>query len=199
MLLVPMIGVLLLLQAPALGNVPAGRLDRTQAEAFTRKMDQIQAITRRPADRRLPATVPITEGELNSYFLYTPDSMPKGVTAMSFRFEPGRLVAHGVVDIDLLKPKVGLSPWNPIAWMSGNVPVDVEGRVTSRDGTATVVWEDVRVSSVSVSPSLLRQMVATATRGSERFPNGLDILAPFELPYEARRVRFELARALVDF
>jgi hypothetical protein len=41
-------------------------------------------------------------------------------------------------------------------------------------------------------------MVAAATR-SARYPNGVDIQAPFRLPYAARRVRLEPGRAILEF
>jgi hypothetical protein len=40
--------------------------------------------------------------------------------------------------------------------------------------------------------------VSQATRSAKR-PEGLDVLAPFPLPFTARRVRLEPGRALVEF
>jgi hypothetical protein len=58
--------------------------------------------------------------------------------------------------------------------------------------------EQATVAGVSLPASLVAQVVSQSTKNAQR-PQGFDILAPFPLPYKARRVRLEPGRALVEF
>jgi hypothetical protein len=74
----------------------------------------------------------------------------------------------------------------------------LRGRLVNQDGFGTLVWEEIRLSSLPLPLGALSSMVAAATR-SARYPNGVDIQAPFRLPYAARRVRLEPGRAILEF
>ena len=78
------------------------------------------------------------------------------------------------------------------------MPVLLRGKLRNQGGFGTVEWEDVRVSSWSLPVTLVSQVVASSTRSAST-PEGVDIRAPFRLPYDARRVRLEPGRALLDF
>jgi hypothetical protein len=193
-------GLILLTQGAQAASVAGtDALSPALAESLSRKLDQIELHSKSDVKRRKTGSVAVSESELNSYFRFTPDSMPRGVSDMAVDFEPHRIVARGQVDLSLLKPKVDLSPFHPLYWLSGVVPVDVAGRVESHAGMMKVEWEEVRVASVPVSSSMLRELVVTATRNSKRYPGGFDILAPFKMPYDVKKVRLEASRALVDY
>ena len=49
-----------------------------------------------------------------------------------------------------------------------------------------------------VPTSVLGQLVLSATK-SEANPEGVDITAPFRLPYSVNRLRLQPGRALLDF
>jgi hypothetical protein len=197
------VSMLLLLQGATgqvAGAVGLDERTRVEAQALNVKIETVQRRAKLPAARRTPARpLAVTQSEINAWLRASAENRPRGVSEMTVRFEPQRLIARGMVDLAELKPKVALAPWNPLYWINGIVPVDLVGRVESADGRLLVTWEDIRVAAVPVSPSMLREMVVTATRGSRHYPEGLDITAPYEMPYDVRRIRLEDARALVDF
>ncbi len=78
------------------------------------------------------------------------------------------------------------------------MPVELRGRFSSAEGNGRVDVEEALVAGISLPPAVLAQIVSQSTRSAKR-PQGIDILAPFPLPFTARRVRLEPGRALVDF
>ena len=179
--------------------VPRPGLSWAEAEALDRKLVEIERRRAAPARRGKTETVTVTQSELNSYLNLTLGSkIPKEVKDLQVTLERERLQATGMVDLDQVKSKVAVSSWNPLLLMSGFVPVLLRGRLVNRDGFGSIIWEDVRVNAWSVPVSLLEEMVARSTRKPDN-PEGVDISAPFRLPYSVRRVRLEPGRAFLDF
>jgi len=197
--------VALLLLAPVVSAsqaprpVPRPGLSWAEAEALDRKLVEIEQRRAAPARRGKTETVTVTQSELNSYLNLTLGAkIPKEVKDLQVTLEHERLQATGMVDLDQVKSKVATSSWNPLLLMGGFVPVLLRGRLVNRDGFGSIIWEDVRVNAWSVPISLLEEMVARSTRKPDN-PEGVDISAPFRLPYSVRRVRLEPGRAFLDF
>ncbi|PYQ09829.1 MAG: hypothetical protein DMF83_02070 [Acidobacteria bacterium] len=182
--------------------VPRPGLSWAEAEALDRKLTAIEKQRVVAPRKSRPETVTVTESELNSYLNLTmAEKLPKEVKDLEVHLlEHERLQANGLVDLDKVKAKVAAtsSSWNPLLLMGGFVPVQLRGRLVNRDGFGSIVWEDVQVNAWSLPISLLEQMVASATKKPDN-PEGVDISAPFRLPYSVRRVRLEPGRAFLEF
>jgi hypothetical protein len=180
--------------------VPRPGLSWSEAESLDRKLVAMEKKRTGISPRGRNDTVTVTESELNSYLNLTlGEKLPKELKDLEVRLlERERLQATGMVDLDKVKAKVSTSSWNPLLLMSGFVPVQLRGRLVNRDGFGSIIWEEVRVNAWSVPVSLLEQMVASATKKPDH-PEGIDISAPFRLPYSVRRIRLEPGRALLDF
>ena len=165
------------------------------AETVARLERRLQA--GKPASRE-PITV--SERQVNSYVtLALGSKLPASVSGLSLRFQPERLAATGMLDLDAVKeklPKTGASTL--LSFLGGTVPVTVKGRFQGASGQGQVVVEEATVGGISLPPSMLSQIVAQATRSSKK-PAGFDLLAPFPLPWTARSVRLEAGRAVVEF
>ena len=187
-------------QAPR--PVPRPGLSWAEAEALDRKLTAIEKQRVVAPRKGRPATVTVTESELNSYLNLTMgEKLPKEVKNLEVHLlEHERLQANGLVDLDKVKAKVAAtsSAWNPLLLMGGFVPVQLRGRLVNRDGFGSIIWEDVQVNAWSLPVSLLEQMVASATKKPDN-PDGVDISAPFRLPYSVRRIRLETGRAILEF
>jgi hypothetical protein len=197
------LAALLLQAAPAKGDpvrpkAPAG-LSWEDSDSVARTVARVERRLKsgRPAS---PETVVVTEKQLNSYVnLALAAKVPPALSGLRIRLDKDRLGATGLLDLDRVKSKVppgagaGL-----LAFLSGSVPVELRGRFSSAEGRGRVEVEEALVGGISLPPSLVAQIVAQSTR-SEKRPEGFDILAPFPLPYTARRLRLEPGRALVDF
>ncbi len=145
-------------------------------------------------------TVVVSERQLNSFVnLSLAGTLPPEVSGLMLQLERDRLGAHAMLDLDRVKEKLPKGATSGmLMFLTGTVPVEVVGRVSSANGTGRVEIEQASVAGVSLPASMLSQIVSLSTRTRTR-PGGLDILAPFPLPWTARQVRLEPGRALVDF
>jgi hypothetical protein len=186
--------------AQAMPTAPrSGPLSWDQANSLTRKLESIEK--RRMEKSRKPQSVLFTQGEVNSYLNLTyAEKLPKGLKDVEVRLDRDRILAKGLVNIDRVKGKVGNGggSWGPLSFLSGDVPVEIMGKLISKDGFGTIQWETVYLSSMRLPVSALEQLVLSATK-TDANPEGFDIHAPFRLPYSVNRVRLEPGRALLDF
>jgi hypothetical protein len=177
---------------------PRAGLSWAESESLGRKLAAIEE--RQKQRSRKKETVLVTEGELNSYLnlAYAPE-LPRGVSDVDARLDYERIRVSGVVDLDQVQGKVQApSPWSPLNFLRGRVPVELSGRLVNQDGFGTFQVETARISSIPVPVSVVEQMVTSSTKSS-RNPEGVDIRAPFRLPYSVERVRLEPGKAYLDF
>jgi hypothetical protein len=191
----------LLLGAPAWAaesSAPRAPWTKAAAESLGRKLEAIE-IQSQSLRARKPASVLVTEGELNSYLNITYAPQMPGISDVDIRLDSGRIEAKGMIDLERVRGKVPApSPWSPLAFLRGKVPVELKGKLQTRDGFGTIEVEEAWISSVPVPMSFLEQIVTSATRKPSN-PDGFDIHAPFRLPYSVDRVRLEPSRAFIDF
>ena len=217
MSLAPLGLALLLVQSSPRTPAPAARPAATPTPVATPRPKAPEGLSWEDADqvaetverleRRLKAGKPasrepitVSERQVNSYVtLALGSKLPASVSGLSFRFEPERLAASGMLDLDAVKdklPKTGASTL--LSFLGGTVPVTVKGRFRGASGQGQVVVEEATVGGISLPPSMLAQIVAQSTRSATK-PAGFDLLAPFPLPWTARSVRLEAGRAVVEF
>ena len=211
MTLVPAVLGLLLLAAvdtpaprPAATRVPARAparpgLSWAEADSLSRKLAVIEERHRQQKAKKSPP-VQVTQGELNSFLnLSYADELPRGVTNVEVHFGSGRIEAKGYVDVDQVKDSVpSSSSWGALSFLSGQVPIELSGKLVNQDGFGTVELDSAYVASIRVPVSVVEQMIASSTK-SEKHPDGYDIHAPFRLPYSVSRVRIEPGKATLEF
>lgn len=145
-------------------------------------------------------TVVVTQGEVNSYVnLVMQPRFPVGLSDVDFRLETDRLIARGMVDLEKVKDSLKAnSVFNPLSLLSGKVSLEARGRLRNKeDGFGVLEVEEVRLGPMMVPPSLLYQLVASATRTPQN-PQGFDVLAPFRFPYSLKKVRLQQGKALLE-
>lgn len=211
-MVIPVLAALLLVaaQAPVKPAVPAANpasvrppapagLSWEDADELARTVTRME---RRLRTGRAPADEPVvvTERQLNSYVnLSLAGLLPAGVSGLQLRLLKDRLGAEAQVDLDQVKGRLPPGATSGmLAFLSGVVPVELQGRLLAANGTGRVEIEQASVGGVSLPASLVAQMVSLSTRNAKR-PQGFDILAPFPLPWTARDVRLEPGRARVSF
>jgi hypothetical protein len=151
----------------------------------------------KPASRE---PIAVSERQVNSYVTLTlAPKLSSAISGLSFRFEPERLAASGMLDLDAVRSKLPQDgPSSLLGFLSGTVPVALKGRFQGANGQGSVLVEEAVVAGISLPPTLLSQILAQATRSAKQ-PQGFDLLAPFPLPWTARSVRLEAGRAVVEF
>jgi hypothetical protein len=196
--MLPIAALTVLLAAASSVPPPRTPLSREQADSLARKLESLTGAT--PAKKKAPPrSVLLTEGEINSYLnLVLLPTVPT-VTNVELRIDDGSLTATGLVDIDQIKRRLTLSPWNPVSFLRGRVAVNVSGRYANagRDGLGRVTIDEVRAGNVPIPISMIEQLVASSTR-SAALPDGLDIREPFPLPPPVRGLRLQAGKALLE-
>ncbi len=171
------------------------------ADALERRLKAIESAFK--ARRPIPTpSVVVLQAELNSWVNLTlAREVPPGVSDLDLLLEKDRVTAKAIVDLDKLpvKQAAGASAWNPINYLSGRVAVELRGRLTTPEvGFGSFEAEEVRLATFPIPPSVVAQAVARSTKSAQH-PEGIDILAPFRLPYAAKRVRLQPGKALLEF
>lgn len=157
-------------------------------------------------DRRFKArimtpaeSVGFSEQEVNSYFALGGAELPVGLKDVTISLRRDRLEAKGMVDLDALKAKVPASKaaTNPLWLLGGLLPFELKGKFKSENGFGQAEVEEVRLGPVMLPASVVGQIVASATK-TPKLPGGVDLMAPFRLPYGVKSVRLEAYRAVVQ-
>ena len=179
------------LVALSVAGVGAAALAQAHAERFNRKVAAI--LTHAHSDTRTPLRTPVTEQEVNSYLsldarAHLPSSVTRPTVAL---LGPGRLSGSAIVDLDAVRTGSSGGWLDPLAYLSGRLPVVATGTLTSARGVASLALERTEIGGVPVPPTLLQEIVSFYTR-SEDYPRGVRLDEPFELP--ARIERIEIAR-----
>jgi hypothetical protein len=171
-------------------------LTQRSADAFQRKLLGIQQYaTSAQGGARL---TPVTEAELNSYLrLSLTSEIPSGVV------EPyvvivgeGEIRARAVVDLDAVRRSKPRGWLDPLAYLTGRLPVTASGRLTSQGGRAQFALADATVSGLSVPKAALQELVTFYSRSADN-PSGIDLEAPFDLPARIQEIHVEPGQAVV--
>lgn len=180
-------------------SLAAPSLATTQAAADTCRA-KIDALQQRFQARQTAPTdaVSFSQDELNSYLALGAE-LPVGLKEVTVTLRRDRLEAKGMVDLDALKTRIptSKSATSPLWLLGGLMPFEVKGKFKSADGFGQAEVEEVRLGPVLLPPNVVGQIVASSTK-SERLPKGVDLNAPFRLPYGVKSIRLEVYRSVVQ-
>jgi hypothetical protein len=173
---------------------------RADADVMQRKL---VAIVTRGDLPPVPVGMPVqrtsfTDGEVNAYFrVYGPEFLPVGVVDPQVGIDAaGRVRARAVVDLDqALKPQE--RGWlDPLAWVTGKLPVVGIGTLHAANGRGVFRLESATLGGVTIPKAVLQEIITFYSR-SEEYPRGFQLDEPFELPSAIRSVETAPGRATV--
>jgi hypothetical protein len=177
------------------------RQDLTQADA-NRMVEKLTAIASRGA-YPLPDATPalrtqITEREVNAYLRFVaPPTLPTGLRdpAITIAGED-RVHGRAFVDLDAVRNSKPRGWLDPLAWVSGIVPVTVKGVLRSGGGQGTFTLEQATLAGVSVPATVVQELVTYFTKTPET-PEGVDLAKPFALPANIDKVETRVGQATI--
>lgn len=173
-------------------SAEAVNTSRPQSDSFAKKL---AIIKQHAADSPKSARrTTVTEGELNSWFVYrAPALLPGGVKEPSVTVVGnGKLVGVVTVDLDDVgKSKSGA--WNVLG---GKVPISLSGVLRTRDGKGQFDLQSASLSGVPLPKFLLQEIVAHYTR-SEDHPTGIRLDDPFDLPASIKQIDVGQGQAVI--
>lgn len=177
----------------------ANPVSRREAARLQAKLDKITKGRPAAAASKTLATTPITETEVNSYLQFElSDRIPDGVTNPWVSIlEEGRLAGKATVDLARVgKSRKSGGMLDPFNYLSGSLPLTVNGVLTTKNGIANFAVEAASISSVPVPVWMLQEIVSYYSK-SESSPNGVAIDKPFALPNGIREIRTARGQATV--
>ena len=163
-----------------------------QSDSFAKKLAIIKQHA--AASPKSSRRTTVTEGELNSWFVYrAPPLLPVGVKDPSVTVVGnGKLVGVVTVDLDDVgKSKSGA--WNVLG---GRVPISLSGVLRTKDGRGQFDLQSASLSGVPVPKFLVQEIVSHYTRDDDR-PNGIRLDDPFDLPATIKQIDIGQGQAII--
>lgn len=209
-------------QAPRTGSAGRAGLARADAVSMRAKVAAIErqglaanaskapaptskgsaSAARPPAPTPTPTptlTTRITESEVNAYLAYDKDvQIPVGIAQPNIRIlGDRRLAGTALVDLDAVRAHHRSTGWlDPMAYLTGQLPVAVSGRLSSGSGVAWFELDSATISGIPIPKTLLQELVSYYSRTPAN-PRGLNIDDPFVLPAGIRQIDIRRGEALI--
>jgi hypothetical protein len=181
------------------GSITAAvQLSREDGDRLQRKIDEI--VKNGAAPTAQSKKTPVSESEVNSYLAFNVrDKIPKGLTNPEIAIVGnGALAGRVLMDLDEFnrnrRSQGGLM--DPLAYLSGKVPVTARGILRAEDGQGRFYLESAEIHGVNLPKPLVQEMVSYFSRTAEN-PGGFDIDAPFDLPAKIRAIVINKGEAIV--
>ena len=174
------------------------RLSKQDSDRFEGKMTRIVAFGNEKRARAGSLSTPISEAELNAYFEYAAKGqIPPGIVEPRLNaLGDGRVGGQAVVDLDAVRKQKQRGWLDPMAYLTGSLPLTASGLLITKDGVGRFQLESAQISGVSVPKSLLQELLAYYSRTPEK-PRGISMDDPFELPAHIREIRVERGQATI--
>lgn len=192
-----------LLVCAALVPLQAATVSRQNADAFAKKIVQIQQQGSQAlsGDRRSTAQrrTAVTEDELNSWFAYRAQPvLPAGVTQPQITIVgEGKVAGQATVDLEAIgKRRSTGGTFDPWSYLGGRVPVTINGILHTQNGRGRFEVQNAEVSGVSVPTSLLQELVSYYSRTPDN-PGGISLDEAFELPANIDKIEVGQGQAVV--
>jgi hypothetical protein len=191
--------VLSTLAAAALTSVvfaadPISRRDAARLQAKIDRITKNRSLAGPTASR-----TPVTEAEVNSYLRYElGDQIPAGVSEPYVSIlDDGRLAGKATVDLARVsQSRKSTGMLDPFNFLTGSVPVTVNGVLRTKNGIATFALESASVSGVPVPAWMVQEIVSYYSK-SATAPQGVSLDKPFALPSGIREIQLAKGQAIV--
>ena len=175
------------------------RLTRQDADRFQSKLVQIVTYGNgTPARATKPRATAITDAELNAYLrFHARDQIPPGIIDPTLNaLGDGRVSGRAVVDLDAVRKQKQRGWLDPLAYMTGRLPIVATGRLHTQDGVGRFELHAAEISGVTIPKTVLQELLTFYSRTPEN-PAGIDMDAPFELPSRIREIRVATGHATI--
>ena len=166
------------------------QLSKALADRFQAKLTQIEKNGAVPAKRSAARITPISDGEVNSYLRFLAGKqVPVGIAdPILHAAGDGRVTGRAVVDLDAVRTQKKRTWSDPLAYLSGHLPVSAQGTLTTTNGVGRFNLESADISGVTVPKSLMQDLLTYYSKSPER-PNGINMDDPFQLPSAIKEIK----------
>jgi len=174
-------------------------LTKAEAARFQAKLTQIEknaaTLLKRGAAARV---IPVSDAEVNSYLKFLAGSqVPVGIAdPILHAAGNGRVTGRALVDLDAVRTQKKRTWSDPLAYLSGRVPIAAEGTLTTSNGVGRFTLESAELSGVTIPKSLLQELLTYYSKSPER-PNGINMDNPFQLPSAIKEIKVGVGNTTV--
>ena len=182
------------------GRLAAPRLSKQDSDRFEGQADANRCVRQREArPRRRSLSTPISDAEVNAYFEYgAKGQVPAGIVEPRLNaLGEGRVGGQAVVDLDAVRKQKQRGWLDPMAYLTGSLPLTASGLLITKDGVGRFQLESAQISGVSVPKIAAAGAPRATTRGRPRTRAGISMDDPFELPAHIREIRVERGQATI--
>jgi len=173
-------------------------LSKADAARFRDKLTQIEQNAAAPARRGASRVKPVSDAEVNSYLRFLAGSqVPVGIAEpILHAVGNGRVTGRALVDLDAVRTQKK-RPWSdPLAYLSGRVPIGAQGTLTTTNGVGRFTLESADISGVTIPKSLLQELLTYYSKSPDH-PNGINMDDPFQLPSAIKEIKVGVGNTTV--
>jgi hypothetical protein len=166
-------------------------LSQADAARFQTKLVQIEKNAATPPKRGAAARVTtVSDAEVNSYLKFLAGSqVPVGIAdPILHAVGDGRVSGAAVVDLDAVRTQKKRTWSDPLAYLTGRLPVSAKGTLTTTNGVGRFVLESAEISGVTIPKSLMQELLTYYSKSPDR-PNGINMDDPFNLPSAIKEIK----------
>ena len=179
---------------------PTGQSEGSLVAADGQRLEEKLALIAENAAVGTQPVEPIVvyQREINAFLRYqAAPELPPGLSEIEVALsDSGQVSVCAIVDLSTIRSDRSRDALGPLRYLSGRLPVAVQGLVWSNSGVGRFEIQSVTIGSIPVPASVLSELVHYYSRNEER-PQGIDLAEPFELPYGITELRVEHERAIV--
>jgi len=189
------VGGVIALRAIVANGAFYGSKDISQraAQSLQTKIDAIRKAAQNPAHKRGSSRVEISEGELESYVLYSlKEDIPGQID--SIEVQVGRDTISSGTQITFTSNATG----NPVVdtLVGGTHNLFLKGKLVGREGRGKFDLQEIQVDSIPVPNVLIQALIKRYVK--PKYPE-VDLNEPFDLPWEIQEVKLEPGKATVVY
>jgi hypothetical protein len=166
-------------------------LSRAEAQKFQSKLALIARNGGQVRKPKAPArTTQVSDDELNAYLKYLAGSqVPVGIAdPLLHAGGNGRVSGEATVDLDAVRTQKKRAWTDPLAYLTGRLPVTAAGILTTENGVGRFQLESAQISGLSIPKSLLQELLSYYSKTNEN-PAGINMDDPFQLPAAIQEIR----------
>jgi len=168
----------------------AQTLSKQDATKFQTKLVAIQKNAEAPRQGSTARNTQVTDNEVNAYLKFLAGSqVPVGIVDPTLHAAGnGRVTGRAMVDLDAVRTQKKRGWTDPLAYLTGRLPVTAAGTLTTKDGMGKFELESAEVSGVTVPKSLLQELLSYYSK-TPQTPSGINMDDPFALPSAIREIK----------
>ena len=187
-----------LLAGQAGGQPP---LTKAQGDRFQAKLARILQIGNTPRGKTKSSaaqTTQLSDAELNAYLRYhAKDQVPVGIVDPAIHaVGEGRVSGRAIVDLDAVRKQRQRGWLDPLAYLTGRLPLTARGRLTTQNGVGQFTLEAAEINGVAVPKVFVQELLSYYSKTAEN-PAGINMDEPFQLPSQIKEIRVASGSATV--